>query len=32
VTTTGFVVTFSGGSGNLARSFTYTAVGFGRAI
>ena len=32
VTTTGFVVTFLGGSGNLARSFTYTAVGFGRAI
>jgi hypothetical protein len=32
VTATGFTVTFSGTSGNLARSFTYTAVGFGRAI
>jgi len=32
VTATGFTVTFSGSSGNLARSFTYTAVGFGRAI
>lgn len=32
VTTTGFTVTFSSGAGNLARSFAYTAVGFGRAI
>lgn len=32
VTTTGFTIAFTSGGTGLARSFTYTAVGFGKAV